>query len=194
MEYERIINRRVADVPPSGIRRFFDIVQKMPDAISLGVGEPDFVTPWFIRDAAIQSIEDGRTQYTSNWGLLSLRAAGVLVGYQTLINWERTEREFVQAVIEVNVVPQREKGFDAIAQRIVQYDEVKSLYLMSGAYDLMVLCEARTLKELASFVHSRLSTIEGVTGTSTHFMLKTYKYGGMVFDSGKSDRRQAVMP
>ena len=77
---------------------------------------------------------------------------------------------------------------------IVQYDEVKSLYLMSGAYDLMVLCEARTLKELASFVHSRLSTIEGVTGTSTHFMLKTYKYGGMVFDSGKSDRRQAVMP
>ena len=76
----------------------------------------------------------------------------------------------------------------------MQYDEVKSLYLMSGAYDLMVLCEARTLKELASFVHSRLSTIEGVTGTSTHFMLKTYKYGGMVFDGGKSDRRQAVMP
>lgn len=124
----------------------------------------------------------------------SLRAAGVLVGYQTLINWERTDREFVQAVIEVNVVPQREKGFDAIAQRIVQYDEVKSLYLMSGAYDLMVLCEARTLKELAQFVHSRLSTIEGVTGTSTHFMLKTYKYGGMVFDGGKNDRRQAVMP
>lgn len=73
MEYERIINRRVADVPPSGIRRFFDIVQKMPGAISLGVGEPDFVTPWSIRDAAIQSIEDGQTQYTSNWGLLSLR-------------------------------------------------------------------------------------------------------------------------
>lgn len=73
MQYERIINRRVADVPPSGIRRFFDIVQKMPGAISLGVGEPDFVTPWSIRDAAIQSIEDGQTHYTSNWGLLSLR-------------------------------------------------------------------------------------------------------------------------
>ena len=73
MEYERIINRRVADVPPSGIRKFFDIVQKMPGAISLGVGEPDFVTPWSIRDAAIQSIEDGQTQYPSNWGLLSLR-------------------------------------------------------------------------------------------------------------------------
>ena len=123
-----------------------------------------------------------------------LRRAGVLVGYQTLINWERTDREFVQAVIEVNVVPQREKGFDAIAQRIMQYDEVKSMYLMSGAYDLMVLCEARTLKELASFVHSRLSVIEGVSGTSTHFMLKTYKYGGVIFDSCASDKRQAVMP
>ncbi|MBQ7051886.1 MAG: aminotransferase class I/II-fold pyridoxal phosphate-dependent enzyme [Clostridia bacterium] len=73
MQYERIINRRIADVPPSGIRKFFDIVRQMPDAITLGVGEPDFVTPWSIRDAAIQSIEDGRTQYTSNWGMESLR-------------------------------------------------------------------------------------------------------------------------
>ena len=73
MRYEDVINQRVANVPPSGIRKFFDIVRQMPDAISLGVGEPDFVTPWAIRDAAIQSIEEGRTQYTSNWGLLSLR-------------------------------------------------------------------------------------------------------------------------
>ncbi|MBP3655673.1 MAG: aminotransferase class I/II-fold pyridoxal phosphate-dependent enzyme [Clostridia bacterium] len=73
MLYDRVINRRIADVPPSGIRKFFDIVSQMPEAISLGVGEPDFVTPWSIRDAAIQSIEDGRTQYTSNWGLASLR-------------------------------------------------------------------------------------------------------------------------
>ena len=73
MDYSRVINSRVADVPPSGIRKFFDIVRQMPDAISLGVGEPDFVTPWSIRDAAIQSIEDGQTQYTSNWGLESLR-------------------------------------------------------------------------------------------------------------------------
>lgn len=123
-----------------------------------------------------------------------LSREGVLVGYQTLVNWERTDRAFVQAVIEVNVQPQREKGFDAIAQRIVQYDEVKSLYLMSGAYDLMVQCEAKTLRELASFVHSRLSVIEGVTGTSTHFMLKTYKYGGAVFMEVEGDRRQAVMP
>lgn len=140
------------------------------------------------------AVMTGTDEAQVNAVLAGLRSAGVLVGYQALINWEATEREYVQAVIEVNVVPQREKGFDAIAQRIVQYDEVKSVYLMSGAYDLMVLCEARTLKELAQFVHSRLSVIEGVTGTSTHFMLKTYKYGGVVFSGGKDDRRQAVMP
>ena len=89
MEYERIINRRVADVPPSGIRKFFDIVRQMPEAISLGVGEPDFVTPWSIRDAAIQSIEDGQTQYTSNWGLESLRekiAAYLRMRYRVTYN------------------------------------------------------------------------------------------------------------
>ncbi|MBR5288356.1 MAG: aminotransferase class I/II-fold pyridoxal phosphate-dependent enzyme [Clostridia bacterium] len=73
MDYSRVINQRIANVPPSGIRKFFDIVRQMPEAISLGVGEPDFITPWQIRDAAIQSIEDGQTQYTSNWGLESLR-------------------------------------------------------------------------------------------------------------------------
>ena len=89
MEYERIINKRVADVPPSGIRKFFDIVRQMPEAISLGVGEPDFVTPWSIRDAAIQSIEDGQTQYTSNWGLESLRekiAAYLRMRYRVTYN------------------------------------------------------------------------------------------------------------
>ena len=73
MDFQKVINHRVADVPPSGIRKFFDIVKQMPDAISLGVGEPDFVTPWAIRDAAIQSIEEGHTQYTSNWGTEPLR-------------------------------------------------------------------------------------------------------------------------
>ena len=119
---------------------------------------------------------------------------GVILRYSPVINWDKTHRERVEAMIEVNVTPQRDQGFDAIARRIYRFDEVKSVYLMSGAYDLMVLCEARTLKELASFVHSRLSVIEGVSGTSTHFMLKTYKYGGVIFDSCASDKRQAVMP
>ena len=146
------------------------------------------VTP---REIAVMT---GSTEDQVNNAIESLRRSGVLVGYQALINWERTDKEFVQAIIEVNVQPQREKGFDAIAQRIMQYDEVKSCYLMSGAYDLMVQCEAATLRELAQFVHSRLSVIEGVTGTSTHFMLKTYKYGGVLFETGRDDRREAVMP
>ena len=144
------------------------------------------VTP---REMAVMT---GSDENQVNAALDSLRAAGVLVGYQTLINWERTDREFVQAVIEVNVVPQREKGFDAIAQRIVQYDEVKSLYLMSGAYDLMVLCEARTLKELAFFVSTKLSTLEHVTGTATHFVLKRYKSDGVIFEGKDDDKRLVV--
>ena len=118
----------------------------------------------------------------------------VIVKYPAMINWENTDREMVQAVIEVNVQPQRDRCFDAIAARIYRFEEVKSLYLMSGAYDLMVMLEARTLKELAHFVHSKLSLIDGVTGTATHFMLKTYKYGGVIFEDGAPDRRLAVSP
>ncbi len=152
------------------------------------LSEDAHITP---REIAVMT---GSDENTVNMAIDSLHRSGVLVGCQTLINWERTDREFVQGVIEVSVQPQREKGFDAIAQRIMQYDEVKSLYLMSGAFDLMVLCEAPTLRDLAKFVHSKLSVIEGVTATSTHFMLKTYKYGGVVFEGAADDRRQAVMP
>ena len=118
----------------------------------------------------------------------------VLVKYPAVINWERTDKEMVQAVIEVRVQPQRDRGFDAIAARIYQFEEVTSLYLMSGAYDLMVMVEAPTLKQLASFVSSKLSTLESVTGTATHFMLKTYKYGGVIFEGDDTDRRLAVSP
>lgn len=118
----------------------------------------------------------------------------VLVKYPAMINWERTDKEMVQAVIEVRVQPQRDRGFDAIASRIYQFEEVTSLYLMSGAYDLMVMVEAPTLKQLASFVSSKLSTLESVTGTATHFMLKTYKYGGVIFEGDDTDRRLAVSP
>ena len=106
----------------------------------------------------------------------------------------KKKQDKVTAVIELRITPAKDTGFAKIAQRIARFPQVDACFLMSGAYDLMVLCEARTLKELAQFVHSRLSVIEGVTGTSTHFMLKTYKYGGMIFESGADDRRQAVMP
>ena len=96
----------------------------------------------------------------------------LILGYQALIDWDCTGEELVTALIEVKVTPQRGDGFDRIAERIYQYDEVESVYLMSGAYDLTVIIAGRTLKEVASFVSARLSTIDGVISTATHFILK----------------------
>ena len=111
-----------------------------------------------------------------------------------MINWDLTDRERVEAMIEVRVTPQRDMGFDAVAARIYRFDEVKSVYLMSGAYDLLVLVEARTLRELASFVSAKLSTLELVTGTATSFVLKRYKEEGVVFEGEESDRRLVISP
>ena len=112
----------------------------------------------------------------------------VILRYSPVINWEKTDRERVEAMIEVRVTPQREQGFDAIARRIYSFDEVKSVYLMSGAYDLLVLVEARTLKDLALFVSGKLSTLDTVTGTSTSFVLKRYKEAGIVFEDAHHGR------
>ena len=115
-----------------------------------------------------------------------------ILQYAPIINWDRTDRERVEAMIEVKCTPQRDMGFDAIAGRIYRFDEVKSVYLISGGYDLLVLLEARTLKELALFVSEKLSPIEGVTGTSTSFVLKRYKQDGVVFVGETTDKRMAV--
>ena len=118
----------------------------------------------------------------------------VILRYTPVINWDLTDRERVEALIEVRVTPQRDMGFDAVARRIYRFDEVKSVYLMSGSYDLLVLVEARTLKELASFVSSKLSTLETVTGTATSFVLKRYKEEGVIFEGEESDRRLVISP
>lgn len=107
----------------------------------------------------------------------------VILGYNAMIDWDRTGEELVTAMIEVRVTPQRGDGFERIAERIYQFEEVESLYLMSGAYDFAVTITGRTLKEVASFVSARLSTIEGVTGTATHFILKKYKEKGVTFET-----------
>ena len=117
---------------------------------------------------------------------------GVILRYRPVINWDKTDRERVEAMIEVRVTPRRDQGFDAIARRIYRFDEVKTVYLMSGAYDLLLLVEAHTLKELAFFVATKLSTLETVTGTATHFVLKRYKSDGVIFDEKADDRRLAV--
>lgn len=118
----------------------------------------------------------------------------IILRYSPVINWDKTDRQFVEAMIEVKVTPQKEKGFDAIAKRIYQYYEVKSVFLMSGTYDLLILAEAPTLKELALFVSEKLSVMETVTGTSTSFVLKRYKQDGVIFDAPSVDQRLVVTP
>ena len=118
----------------------------------------------------------------------------IILHYAPIINWDKADRERVEGMIEVKVTPQRDLGFDAIAGRIYRFDEVKSVYLMSGNYDLLVLVEARTLKELASFVSEKLSTLEAVTGTATSFVLKRYKQDGVIFVGESTDKRMAVAP
>lgn len=116
----------------------------------------------------------------------------VILQYSPIINWDRTERERVEAMIEAKLLPQRGIGFDAIAKRICRFEEVKSVYLMSGSYDLLVLVEAETLKDLAMFVCEKLSSLETVSNTSTSFVLKRYKKDGVIFAEDNTDNRLAV--
>ena len=116
----------------------------------------------------------------------------VILGYEAIVDWDRTDREAVTALIEVNVIPQRGEGFDRIARRIYQYDEVESVYLMSGAYDLTVIISGRTLKEVAQFVGERLSTLEDVTGTATHFILHKYKEKHLIFEKQESQPKEWI--
>ncbi len=139
------------------------------------------------------SVMTGKTMEDVAECIQDLEKRGVILRYSPVINWDKTDRERVEAMIEVRVTPQRDQGFDAIAKRIYRFDEVKSVYLMSGAYDLLLLVEAHTLKELAYFVSTKLSTLETVTGTATHFVLKRYKSDGIIFEGEKDDPRLAVM-
>ncbi len=118
----------------------------------------------------------------------------VILRYAPTINWDKTDRDRVEAMIQVNVTPQRDRGFDEVAGRIYRFEEVKSVYLMSGGYDLLVLVEGKTLKDLALFVSSKLSALEQVTGTQTCFVLKRYKEDGIVFEGEKTDNRLVISP
>jgi DNA-binding Lrp family transcriptional regulator len=119
---------------------------------------------------------------------------GVICGYHTLVNWENTSLERVTALIEVRVTPQRGQGFDTIAERIFKYAEVQSVYLISGGYDLMVILEEKTLKEVARFVSDKLSTLDSVLSTATHFILKKYKDHGTVLTKKYDDEREKITP
>ena len=118
----------------------------------------------------------------------------IICGYKTLINWDKVEhREVVTALIEVKVTPQRGEGFDKIAERIYRFSEVKAVYLMSGGFDLTVIVEGKTMKEVATFVAQKLAVLDNVGGTATHFVLKKYKDHGTIFKEKKnSDNREAI--
>jgi len=116
----------------------------------------------------------------------------VIVGYTTMINWENTSKENVVALIEVKVTPQRGEGFDKVAERIYKFPEVKACYLMSGGFDLTVIVEGKTMKEVALFVAERLATQESVLSTATHFVLKKYKDNGTIFEKKSKDDREVI--
>lgn len=121
-----------------------------------------------------------------------LEKENIIVGYKTMINWDKTDIEKVEAVIELRITPQRGDGYDKIAERIYKYPQVKSLYLMSGTYDLCVIIEGKSMKEVATFVASKLAPMESVTSTATHFMLKKYKNDGLKFYDNEKDTRQVI--
>lgn len=118
----------------------------------------------------------------------------IICGYYTMINWDNTGEERATALIEVRVAPQRGQGFDKVAERIQNFKEVKALYLMSGGFDLTVILELGTMKEVARFVSEKLSTLDSVLSTSTHFVLKKYKDYGTVFSEETKDERMKVTP
>ena len=128
-------------------------------------------------------LEDVKTQINE------FEANGTILGYKTVVDWEKTERESVTAMIDVKLTPQRDKGYDRVAEKIYNYPEVKSVHLMSGAYDLSVLIEGKTMKEVAFFVSQKLAPIEEVISTATHFVLLKYKEKGVAYPAPKKEER-----
>jgi DNA-binding Lrp family transcriptional regulator len=117
---------------------------------------------------------------------------GIILKYKTMVNWDKVENEKVWALIEVKVIPQREVGFDSVAERIYRFPQARTVYLLSGAYDLLVLVTGKTMREVADFISQKLAPLEGVQGTVTHFMLKRYKEDGEIIEGKEETKRQPV--
>lgn len=126
--------------------------------------------------------------------LAAMESEGIICGYHTLIDWDKVTQEKIHALIEVKVTPQRGKGFDDIAERIYKYPEVQSTYLISGGFDLLVIMEGKTLREISSFVSEKLSTLDSVISTTTHFVLKKYKDSGIILKKEYEDERIMMTP
>ena len=122
----------------------------------------------------------------------ALENAGVICGYKAVVDWDRTEREYVTALIELRVTPKKDSGFDKLAETIMKFEEVETVCLMSGGFDLMVMVNGRTFKDVAMFVAKRLSTLESVVSTATHFVLRRYKDRNILFVQEEKDEREAL--
>lgn len=135
---------------------------------------------------------DKSEQYVAD-KIKEMEDKNILLGYPALIDVEKTQEDIVTAYIEVKVTPQRERGFDEVAERIYQFPQVKSCSLMSGGYDLFVTVEGKSMKDVALFVAEKLATVDSVLSTSTHFVLKKYKDNGVIFNKKHKDNREAVV-
>ena len=136
----------------------------------------------------------GYTEEEVTTTIAEMEADSVICGYPTFINWDKTNRERVTALIEVKVTPQRGQGFDKIAERIYRFDEVESVYLMSGGFDLTVIIDGKSMREVANFVSSKLAPMEAVLSCATHFVLKKYKEHGIPLVSEVEDERMLITP
>jgi DNA-binding Lrp family transcriptional regulator len=127
--------------------------------------------------------------------IAQLEKEKVIIKYPAIVNWEKVEQDdLVTAMIDVKVTPKREVGFDDIAERIYRFPEVQSVYLMSGAYDLSVVIEGKTMRQVAQFVSEKLSALDSVISTTTHFILKKYKHDGVILEQPEDDKRMVVTP
>jgi len=126
--------------------------------------------------------------------IAQMEKEGIICGYHTLIDWEKTGSEKVTALIEVKVTPQRGQGFDRIAERIYNYPEVDCVYLISGGFDFMVMIEGKTMRDIAQFVSDKLSPLESILSTATHFILKKYKDHGTIMVHPTKDERMMITP
>ena len=139
------------------------------------------------------AIMSGKTVEEVREAIRDYEEKSIIAGYTTLINWENTGKETVTALIEVKITPQRGEGFDKVAERIYKFDQVKACYLMSsGGFDLTVIVEGKTMKEVAMFVSQKLAIQDNVIGTATHFVLKKYKDHGTIFKEKKGPNREVI--
>ena len=159
----------------------------MKDLLRAIEGDPR-ITPERLGKLTGLSAEEAQAE------IAKAEANGVILGYRTIIDWDRTEEDLVQAWVELRVVPQQGTGFDAIAERISRFEEAHSVFLLSGSYDVGLIVQARTMHDVSNFVAEKLATMEGVQSTVTHFIMRRYKVQGVQTVSHDTAERLAVSP